>query len=400
MAFSAISTTGLGVVDISSTYSLFGQIVMLVTIQIGGIGYIGLIIIAMGAFGRGSPFYVASVAGEAMAGYETRNLIRFSILVVTVTVLLELAGAALLFIPFMETMSDAKAFYFALFHSVNAFCTAGFSTFPDSLTRYAFNPVVNIVINVLSYIGAIGFIVIYDLVSITRKKMKGQRASISLHSKIVFVSFTGLVLAGTLTLFCVGPWDPHSGYGHRLVLSLFQSLSASSTDGYNSIDIGAIKPFALIFICLQMFVGAAPGSTGGGIKTTTFSTVLLFQFWQLKGRGNTVISLKRREIGKDTAEKALGIAIWFFVIIFVDLLVLSVSEGQRFSLLSHLFETVSALGNTGLSMGITSGLSTAGKLALTATMFVGRVGSLGTCRGIRGGGGSGNLGRVPYIRAT
>jgi trk system potassium uptake protein TrkH len=377
VAFSGISTTGLTVVDVSSFYSLFGQLVLLCTFQIGGIGYMALVIIIINFMNKKNTFLLQNTAQESMAGYENRNLLKFSALIILSTMIIELSGAFGFFLVFKNDFPLGQAVYYSVFHSISAFCTAGFSVFPDSFMHYQDNAIINLTIIIVSYLGAIGFIVIYDLLDFFKAKIKGRpRSHLKLHSKFVLLGFTVIILIGTAVILLSEQWPDSVRFEQRIMRSAFQSISASTTDGFNTMNIGSMSPASLTFFILQMFVGAAPGSTGGGIKITTLVLLLLFIFNQLKGRENTLITIGRREIQNKVIERAIGIIGWFLAVIFIDVLVMVNTEKSHAGYLQILFEITSALGNTGLSAGITMNLSMIGKLMLTFTMFVGRVGPL------------------------
>jgi trk system potassium uptake protein TrkH len=377
VAFSGISTTGLSPVDVGSYYNLFGQIVLLCTFQIGGIGYMAIVIILLNFLTRKRSLTSQTVAIEGMAGYGFHNYFRFSLLVIASTILIEGLGALALFLSGGDTLPPAQAAFNAVFHSVAAFCTAGFTVLPDSLMRYQDNLGVSVTINVVSLLGAIGFIVIYDLLHFFKSRLKGERrVRLTLHSKIVLIGLAAIILIGASITFFSEAWPGDVSIGQRINRSLFQSISAETTDGFNTMDIGKMSPASLTFMIVQMFTGAAPGSTGGGIKITTLALLVMFVIAQLKGKENTIVMAGKREIDKSSVGKALGVAAWFCLIIVVDLLIMMNTEASHATFLQVLFEITSALGNTGLSMGITAGLSVPGKLLLTLAMFIGRVGPL------------------------
>lgn len=374
VASSGISTTGLTPVDIGSYYSIFGQIVLLCIFQIGGIGYMTFIISFAYLVQMNLPITAHAVAKESLSGPDYRMVGKFLVATLAVTILFELAGAIVLTSFWIKEFSFGYATYLGIFHSVSAFCTAGFGIFPDSLIRYKSSAVVNYSIIILSIIGGIGFIVLYDFGSYLAKILKKQYPRrLSAHSKLVILVSIAVILIGTCVIFAAENWPSTTSFGHRLTFSAFQAISASTTDGFNTLDIGAMTPASLTFIMFLMFVGASPGSTGGGIKTSTFGLLLVFLWSQLKN-ARTDINMFRRRIPPNLVYKAFGVFAWFVLILAVDMIILSATE--KASYLQILFETVSALGNTGLSTGITSTLSPVGKIILTITMFIGRIGPL------------------------
>jgi trk system potassium uptake protein TrkH len=374
MASSGISTTGLATIDVGGKYSLFGQLVLFSIFQIGGTGYMAfLILIPYLAAGKNS-LTMQNLARESIAVPDHKHLGTFFRSVIGFTMLVEFAGTILLAIRWVPDFGWGRGLYAAAFHSVSAFCTAGFTIFPDSMIRYRFDPLVNVTINGLSLLGGTGFVVIYSIKYWFTGLVSGKkRFRLDTHSRIVLLTTLLLVLTATLLIFIAEFRNGRETPAKTIVLSLFQVISATTTDGFNSVDIGAMSPVSLVVFLVLMFVGAAPGSTGGGIKNTTFALILVFLWHQLKGRENAIVVM-RREIPDNSFFKAVGIFIWFILIIMINMMIMGLTEKLNF--LPLLFETVSALGNTGLSMGTTSSLSIMGKILLMVTMFIGRVGPL------------------------
>jgi trk system potassium uptake protein TrkH len=374
VATSGISTTGLTPVNIGSYYTLFGQIVLLCIFQIGGVGYMTFVVFLTYVLRIQLPLTTRFVARESLAGSDLRMLEKFFFIVVGFTFIFEAAGAAVLTLFWSKEFPFAKALYLGIFHSVSVFCTAGFSVFSSGLTHYRDSIVVNLTIIIMSIVGGIGFFVLYDLCRFLAKVIKNERPRrLSVHAKITVIVTSAVMLAGTLIVLGAEKWPDNLRLSGRIMASVFQAVSASTTDGFNTIDIGAMTPICLTFLMLLMFVGASPGGTGGGIKTSTLGVVLCFLWSQLKGAENRV-NVFKREIPSSTVHKALGILTWFGIVAAVDMVILSATENASY--LQIFFEAVSALGNTGLSTGITANLSTAGKIVLTITMFIGRVGPL------------------------
>jgi trk system potassium uptake protein TrkH len=194
-----------------------------------------------------------------------------------------------------------------------------------------------------------------------------------------------LVVASTVIVLVSERWEPGTRPGDRVMTSLFQVVSASTTDGFNSVDIGAMSAASLTVIMMLMFIGASPGSTGGGIKTTSFGLIAAWLWGHLRGRDDRVEAF-RREVPADAVTRAFAVASWFAIVLALDLLIMAATEKAAYLPLA--FEITSALGNTGLSMGVTAGLSDVGRFLLIVTMFVGRVGPLAITRSIAG--------RVPH----
>lgn len=372
-AASAVTTTGLGVVDTGSHYSLFGQIVILFLFQIGGLGY--MLFIALVSFGIGTGFTVSGrlVFTESVARPTTIEIKRFVKAVFLCTAGFEIVGAVLLTGVFVQKLPFLEAAYTALFHSVSAFCTAGFSLYADSFTAYANSMTANVTIALVTIGGGIGFFVLYDVAMVCRRFLRKQYpARLSDHSKLVLLVSIVLMATGTLALFIIEGIHKSSQISDRLLTASFQALSASTTTGFNTVDIGSMHSLSLAYIIVLMFIGASPGSTGGGIKTSSLGIIVVFIRSVLTNRAD--VTAFRRTIQTDTVRKALGLAL--LATLYLTVLVLSLSVSEQSSLLPIVFEATSALGTVGLSTGVTPTLSTVGKILIIFTMFVGRVGPL------------------------
>lgn len=373
VATSAISTSGLSVVDIGSYYSLFGQIVIMLLFQIGGIGYMTFVVFIAHIFGMGLPFKTSIIAKESLATDSLHMLGKFFRKVIIFTLFFEGIGAAILAIFWMNEFSPLYAIYLGIFHSISTFCTAGFSTFSSSLINYKSSSIMNLTIDILSLVGGIGFFVLIDLYNYYYRRFKGIFPNrLTLHSKIVLFVTSMIIVIGSLVIFISERWPENNSFYDKLIISFFQSISASTTDGFNSVDIGAMSAASLTILMVLMFIGASPGSTGGGMKTTTLA--VLFIAIESYFRGKERINAFYRELPFETVTKAFVLFSLFIVITVIDAVILANTESALY--IQVLFEIVSALGNTGLSTGITPELSFIGKLALTITMFIGRVGPL------------------------
>jgi len=259
-----------------------------------------------------------------------------------------------------------------LFHSVSAFCTAGFGLFADSFMSEYNNPGVNIVLAIMSIAGAIGFFVMKDVYSYLRLAIrKDNSRRLTVHSKLALTLSIMLMLFGSI-LILIFEKESNLPAGDRIMTSIFQSISASTTTGFNTVDIGALASTSLFIMIILMFIGASPGGTGGGIKTTTFGAIILFIYALLRGKEEAHIF--GRQISRETIDKALAIGVIAVSLVTLDMAVLISTERATF--LNILFEVISAIGTVGLSTGITSSLTTVGKLVIIITMLIGRVGIL------------------------
>jgi len=372
LATSGISTTGLSVVDIGSYYSVFGQIVLLIIFQIGGIGYMTFVIIMMYLLGIRGSIRTSLAARESLAGSDLQVVRPFLIDVLRYTAIFEGAGALMLTLFWMKEYPFLHSVYLGIFHSVSAFCTAGFCLFPDSVVRYQHSYIMNGTIIGLSLAGGVGFFVLRSVKVFLFNGTKRRRmVRLTAHTKIVLTTTALLVAAGTAVIFVSEDWPDVMDGRDAAAASFFQAVSASTTDGFNSIDIGEMSAPSLTTIMFLMFIGASPGSTGGGIKTTTFALLLILLWARFHKKENNVFG---REISEKCVYDAIVVFLSFLMLAFLDTLILSVTESASYS--QVMFEIFSALGNTGLSTGITTAFSPTGKLVLIITMFVGRVGIL------------------------
>ena len=381
-AASAVSTTGLVVFDTGSYYSFAGQIIILALIQIGGLGY--MIFVATISFGLGSNLSLngKKLLTESISRPNDIELKKFVKMVIIFTSLIELLGVVALTVVFAKDQPFDSALYSAIFHSISAFCTAGFSLYSSSFVSYSNDSFINIIIAILSITGGIGFFVLYDVSKYFKNIFQTKYPRrLSSHTKLVLWVTSLLILISFIILFiCEGKQSQPQSFFDRLLTSSFQAISASTTTGFNSVDIGLMKPLSLFVIVIIMFIGASPGGTGGGIKTSTFGVVLLFLLKILRNKSE--IHSFRRSVTDSTVNKALGITI--FGSFYLTTIVFILFASENFSLLQIIFETSSALGTVGLSMGITSSLSVFGKILITLTMLVGRVGPLAIAYSIVG----------------
>jgi trk system potassium uptake protein TrkH len=372
LSMSGLSTSGLSTVDVGKGLSAFGQVVLLVDFQVGGLGYMTFFVVAAQLLGRGLRMNQAHVARESLVGATLADVARFFRWVALTTLFFEGLGAAVLTVCWMDEYPFGRALYFGVFHSISAFCTAGFGLLSDNLVSRQADWVVNVTISVVSLAGGIGFLVMADIWNWFRRRELGAGPRrLSVHTKLALAVTALVMLAGTAVIYAAEKWPASWTTADRLRASAFQPISASTTDGFNTVDIGAMSATSLLAMILLMFIGASPGSTGGGIKTTTLGVLWVSAWAQFRQKD---AELCRRRIPVETQGKAVAILMAFLIVALADALVLAATEKGSF--LQVLFEIVSALGNTGLSTGITADLSTVGKVLLTVTMFIGRVGPL------------------------
>jgi trk system potassium uptake protein TrkH len=373
VASSGISTTGLTPVDVSRYYSVFGQIILMIDFQIGGIGYMAIVVWLAGFLKRKLSIKSNLMAAESLAGVRPGTVGHFFRKVIGVTLFFELAGGLILTAYWARQFPISRALYLGIFHSVSAFCTAGFSLFSDSLASFQNSTLINSIIIIISLCGAIGFFVLAESVVQAGERIRNRRIrKLSTHARLAFLVTAIVISLATVTILFSEKWLPGMGFFQRAMPSLFQAISASTTDGFNTMNIAGMSGTSLLLIILLMFIGASPGSTGGGIKTTTFGVLVLATKSHLQRHKDC--NFFKSRIPDEAIRKSYSIFILFISVMIIDLLIMSRTEKIPF--LPLLFETGSALGNTGLSMGVTSGLSWVGKSLLTITMFIGRVGPI------------------------
>ncbi|NLO43596.1 MAG: potassium transporter Trk [Candidatus Cloacimonetes bacterium] len=370
-ATSATCVTGLSVVDIGSHFTLFGQIVILILIQIGALGIMTISTAFALILGRRLNLRLENVMHSVVGGTDKIDIFRLLKSIVLVTITIEALGATLLYFVFSVTMPPSAAIYNSVFHSISAFSNAGISLFKDSLTGYVNDPLLNITIIVLITLGGIGFAVLIDLFRYFTGRDKVRK--LSLHTKIVLMMTGAIIILGFLGIFIAE--HGKSLIAHpmktRVLASLFQSIT-SHTAGFNTMDISQLSPASVFVVYLLMFIGASPGSTGGGVKTTTVALLILGVISMFRGKKE--VSLFNRRIPLSNIREATILVTLASAMIFVFGYALMLT--QDFSFDDILFETVSAFGTVGLSRGITPELNSAGKLLITLLMYLGRIGPL------------------------
>lgn len=369
-ATSAVTVTGLGVVE-TADLTLFGQSVVLGLIQLGGLGFMTFAALTFALLGMRLPMQQQALIRESLHSTSCATLLRLVRLVIGLALVAELAGTLLLAMEWVPRFGWREGLWVSLFHAVSAFNNAGFSTWPDSLRAEVANPLVNGVISVLFIIGGLGFMVIAELLEWR------QRRRLSLHARLVLHASLWLTLVAMVALLGLEWRNPATlggleGLGTRLQAAWFQAVTPR-TAGFTTLDIGALTTPTALLTMLWMFIGAGSGSTAGGIKVTTLMVLLLVARAFVAGRPQPVVFW--RSIPENTVLKAVAVSMAGMLLVFLCLLVLTISEpGKAF--LDLAFEAVSAFGTVGLSRGITADLSLGGQLALIVTMLLGRAGPL------------------------
>ena len=367
IATSAVSTTGLATLDPGSSYTFFGQLVILLLIQAGGIGYMtfGSFVI-LSTRHKMSPFR-SGLTKSAFALPADFNVSRFIKMVVVFTFACEAVGAAMLYVLFLGQGID-EALWSAIFHSVSAFCTAGFSLNSNSLMDFADHPMINFVIAGLAYIGAIGFIVATDI----WQRLTGKQQYLHFTTKIILEVTLWFSIVGTMLFFMMEPSVQSMPPWQRLMASFFQVMTASTTVGFNTIDIGGLSAAVIIIMYVFMIFGASPSGTGGGLKSTTLAALLGLIKSTLKRREG--VRIHKRTISPERLQIATASFAFYIAVLTIAMVLLLASQSASFEVV--LFEAISALGTVGLSMGLTGDLTVLGKLIIIVLMLMGRVGIL------------------------
>ena len=368
-AVSAVCVTGLTVIDIGRALTPFGQIIILVLIQIGGLGVMTVTTLFVAAVGRKPSLRDTLTINEALGQWKLSTTMRLVRNVALATIVIEGLGALALAAIFSRDYSLGRSLYLGLFHSISAFCNAGFDLLGRSFVDYVGGLPLNLVIMLLIVIGGLGFTVLSELMALRR----GRR--LSLHARIVLRTTAALIVVGTLLILALEHSNPATmgtlSPGAKVLAATFQSVTPR-TAGFNTLPIGALTQSTLLTIMALMFIGASPGSTGGGIKTTTFVVILAAIRSALYGRHNVEIGARR--LPEEVAAKAWVITTLAASLVLLVTAVLLATEGL--GLMDVLFEAVSAFGTVGLSTGITPKLTTTGRIIIPLLMYAGRVGPL------------------------
>ncbi len=379
-AVSATCVTGLVVVDTGTVFSRAGQTIILALIQVGALGIMTFASLFFYLWRRRVSLADRIAVGQNLLHNPAFHLGHFLTHMVLWSVLIEVSGALLLHLIDPEGFTP----YSALFHSISAFCNAGFSLYADSLMRFQDNVGVNLVIMALIILGGLGFSVLVELEDLVHQRLTGgERRRLSWYARIVLQTTLWLIVIGWIFIYITeflgerSLLDPLA----RLLSSLFQSVTCR-TAGFNTLDISQMTNASLLFMMMLMIIGGSPGSAAGGIKTTTFRTLLAFAISQIKDRRQTVIG--RHAVDLPTVNKALTLVVFAVTIIGTTTLILTITEGGGTPhaqasgnlFMDILFETISAFATVGLSTGLTPNLSTQGKIVISMLMFIGRIGPI------------------------
>ena len=384
---SAVCVTGLIVVDTPNEWSLFGQVVLMLLIQAGGLGYMTISSLIMVAFGRRISVHERLTLADALNVTSMEGLLRFTWTVALLTFAIEGIGALIMGVRFAQDLGWAKGLWLGLFHSVSAFNNAGFSLFSDNLMGYRGDLTINLAITTLIVAGGLGFFVLSGLLRLRKK----TAVAMSVHTKLVLTVTASLIAGGTLAILVLEWTNPKTlaplGFGEKLLAAYFQAITPR-TAGFNTVSIGDMTSPALFLTICLMFVGASPGGTGGGVKTTTFGVVVAALRATVRGEQDTNVFRRRLAPGLVRRAFALSILAALGLILVTGLLLLTERQG----LLHTSYEAVSAFGTVGLSMGVPGSplslsgfFGTGGRWLIMFLMFMGRVGPLTLAVALAGG---------------
>lgn len=373
-ATSSVCVTGLVVADTGTYWTTFGKVIILLLIQIGGLGIMTMSTLFALLLGRRITLRERLLIQESLNQFDLEGLVRLTKNIIIATFAFELAGAVLYSIVFIPEFGLKKGIAYGLFHGITAFCNAGFDLIGDfrSFTPYVNNYIININTMILIIIGGLGFSVWSDIYNLIKER---SVRNLSLHSKVVLATTVFLVLFGAVLIFVMEFNNPGTikelSFSEKILASFFQSVSPR-TAGFNTLDLTAASTPTKFLTIILMFIGGSPGSTAGGIKTATAAILALTIIAVVKGKEEPEVF--KRRIPNYLVYRAMAVAaIGLSIVVFVTM-VLSITENTDFMTL--LFETASAFGTVGLTLGYTPNLSAIGKIIISITMFAGRVGPL------------------------
>ncbi|EQC52468.1 TrkH family potassium uptake protein [Bacteriovorax sp. DB6_IX] len=372
-ATSATCVTGLSTLSLNEYFSVFGQVVVLVLIQIGGLSIMTLYSSMAILLGRSMRMKDRIIMQDLLDVSSLEELFAMIINIVKYTFIIELWGGVVLTIAFtFEGFEFGKALYYGFFHSISAFCNAGFALFNNSLENYATNPLIHGTISVLIILGGIGFIALKELKELISREKTIVR--LGMHTKIVLITTAVLIVGGSIFIFFgefLGALDGYTLW-EKIQISTFQSVTLR-TAGFNTIPLTSLNKYTLYLMTMFMFIGGSPGSTAGGVKTTTLAILVQSIMSTLKGDKN--VRMLDRTIPSPLVVRATALMfISILITSFFIFLMMKLEPDQDF--LTLFFEAISASGTVGLTLGVTPYLSMFGKLAISALMLVGRIGPL------------------------
>ena len=386
-AIASTCVTGLSTVSMATTWSLWGKLIILILIQIGGLGFITFYTFLFVFLGKKITLKERILIKSSLNQQSLQGMVKLVKTVIWGALLIEGCAAVVLTIRFMflPDVDVPTAILWGIFHSVSAFCNAGIDIIgSDSLTRFVADPVINITVMVLIFSGGIGFTVWGDFIRVLHRRKENSSASykymmhLSLHTKIVLVVTFILISSGTILIFCADYSNPGTlaplGTGEKILASFFQSIT-SRTTGFFTLDQQSLTYSSKLTTVILMFIGGSPGGAAGGVKTTTVGVIIVAILSVI--RGNDSINIFKKRISLQILMQALTVMMMMLIMIITATMILSVTErGTPHEFMDLLVESTSAISTSGISLGITPYLSMAGKIILCVCMFVGRLGPI------------------------
>lgn len=373
MSTSATCVTGLSSISLPDEFSVFGQMIMLLLAQVGGLGIMTLSSSMAVIMGKNLQMREQVIMQDVLDTSGSEELLKLIVDIIRYTFVIEFVGAILLTIGFYQLGFEiGQSLYFGFFHSIMAFCNAGYALFNNNLEDFKFIPLIHMTVAFLLIFGGVGFSVMKDVFQTFKSKRTFKHLTV--HTKLVLTVNAILIIFGTIYLFFgefLHAFEDMSMW-QRFQVAFFQAVTPR-TAGFNTVNLNALHPHSLYMLTLLMFIGASPGSTGGGVKTTTFAILLQSVTATLKGKSD--VEFFERKVSSATVVKSIAIFIISLIVVSAGVLVLMRLEPDK-SFLSVFFEVVSAFGTVGLSVGITPFLTVLGKLTVIVLMFIGRVGPL------------------------
>ena len=371
-ATSAVTVTGLSVIDIGTTFTIYGKLILLVLIQFGGLGVLTISSVLVLLIAKRIGFYTKKIVAEGLNHNKSYDIYAVTKRVVYITLLFEAPGALCLFVSFIQDFPFGKALFFSVFHSVSAFCNAGVSLFPHSFEGYTYNVFVNIIITFLVIFGGLGFTTIIQAYEYLRKK----RRRLDINSQFSIITTIIFLVAGTFLFFTLEYKNYYTLYGKsffgQMLISFFHSVSLR-TAGFDTIPLEHLSSATILFCVTFMFIGASPNSTGSGVKTTTIG--ILFLGIKTALLNKNYIEFSKRRISWKLFNKASALVFIAMMYVITMIVILTALEPDlEFTKIA--FELISAFSTCGLSTGITPQLGIFSKFILIFTMFLGRVGPL------------------------
>lgn len=368
---SAVCVTGLSVIDISKELNTVGQVFLMIFIQLGGLGIMTFSSLIFLLIKKKITYEEKELLKEERNVEDTGGILKFLKKVILTVVTIEGIGSIFLTIKFLKEMPFLKAVYFGIFHSVSAFCNAGFSLFTTGLEGYSDSIIVNFTIAYLIILGGIGFGVIDSII----KSVRTKKYKLNLTAKVAIMMSCFLTIVGMILFFVLEYTNSgtigNMSLSEKIMASFFQSVT-TRTAGFNTVPMGNLRSSSIFLFCILMFIGASPGSTGGGIKTTTIGVLIVYVISIVKNRQHT--TLFNRRIDWEVMNKAIAILI--ISIMYIATVIMIMLAVEDFSSEAIIFEAVSAFGTVGLSVGITPELSVISKILMICTMFLGRLGPM------------------------